>query len=187
MQMKGEQLLPAPPERVWEALNDPEVIRDCVPGCESLERVSETEFHALLLAAIGPVKAKFTGKLTLSDLDPPRSYRMSFEGSGGATGFAKGSAEVTLAPAEAGTRLCYAASVQVGGKLAQVGSRLIDGVAAKIAGDFFARFRAHFAGTEPVEVAKPADAAARGVPIARLAIAVAALLAIAVVAVLLLR
>ena len=158
-----------------------------MPGCESLERVSETEFHALLLAAIGPVKAKFTGKLTLSDLDPPRSYRMSFEGSGGATGFAKGSAEVTLAPAEAGTRLCYAASVQVGGKLAQVGSRLIDGVAAKIAGDFFARFRAHFAGTEPVEVAKPADAAARGVPIARLAIAVAALLAIAVVAVLLLR
>ncbi|MGD9954261.1 MAG: CoxG family protein [Burkholderiales bacterium] len=178
MQMKGEQLLSAPPERVWEALNDPEMIRECVPGCESLERVSDTEFRALLLAAIGPVKAKFTGKLTLSDLDPPRSYRMGFEGSGGAAGFAKGSAEVTLVPEGAGTRLAYSASVQVGGKIAQVGSRLIDGVAAKIAGDFFARFRDRLGGeaaAPSVPVLVPAAAGGPG----PMAWAIAAIVAIA--------
>ncbi len=142
MQLTGEQVLPVPRERVWQALNDPEVIRACVPGCESIERVTDTEFRAQLAATIGPVKAKFAGKLRLEDLVPPESYRLVFEGSGGAAGTAKGGARVSLAAEGAGTRLAYEAQATVGGRLAQVGSRLVDGVAGKLAEEFFQRLRA---------------------------------------------
>lgn len=156
MQMKGEQRLAVPTERVWAALNDPDFLRDCVPGCESLERVTDTEFRANLLAAIGPVKAKFAGKLVLSDLDPPRSYRITFEGAGGAAGFAKGGAQVALAAEGAGTLLAYTVNAHVGGKLAQVGSRLVDGVAAKMADEFFTRFHAKLGAESAAPVAETA-------------------------------
>ena len=154
MEMTGEQLIPLAQERVWQALNDPEVLRQCIPGCDSIERRSDTEFAVAMTAAVGPVKAKFSGKLVLSDLDPPRSYSIAFEGSGGAAGFGKGAAQVKLTPEGAGTRLAYTAKASVGGKLAQVGSRLIDGVAKKMADDFFTKFN--------VTVAPQAAAGAAG-------------------------
>lgn len=140
MDMTGEQLIPLPRQRVWEALNDPETLKACIPGCESIDRVSDTEYKIAMTAAIGPVKAKFSGKLQLSDLNPPESYTIAFEGSGGAAGFGKGGAKVVLAAEGESTRLVYAANATVGGKLAQIGSRLIDGVAKKMAEDFFAKF-----------------------------------------------
>lgn len=140
MDMTGEQLIPLPQRKVWEALNDPEILKACIPGCESIEKVSDTEFKVAMMAAVGPVKARFTGKLSLRDLNPPQSYALAFEGSGGAAGFGKGTAQVALEPDGDNTRLIYKASATVGGKLAQVGSRLIEGVARKMADDFFARF-----------------------------------------------
>jgi uncharacterized protein len=142
MEMTGEQLIPLPQQRVWEALNDPEVLKACIPGCESIERVSDAEYAVAMVAAVGPVKARFSGKLKLADLNPPHSYSIAFEGSGGAAGFGKGSAHVELVPESDSTRLRYTANASVGGKLAQVGSRLIDGVARKMADDFFVRFNA---------------------------------------------
>jgi len=140
MEMSGEQRIPLPQQRVWEALNDPEILKACIPGCESIDRVSDNEYKVAMTAAIGPVKAKFSGKLQLSDMNPPNSYSLAFEGSGGAAGFGKGSAQVSLAPEGGGTLLTYKATASVGGKLAQIGSRLIDGVAKKMSDDFFARF-----------------------------------------------
>ena len=140
MEMSGEQRIALPQQRVWEALNDPEILKACIPGCESIERVSDHEYKVAMTAAVGPVKAKFAGKLLLSDLNPPNSYSLAFEGSGGAAGFGKGSAQVALTPDGSGTLLTYKASATVGGKLAQIGSRLIDGVAKKMSDDFFARF-----------------------------------------------
>jgi uncharacterized protein len=127
-------------------LNDPEVLKACIAGCETIERVSDTEYRVVMVAAVGPVKAKFNGKLVLSDLNPPNSYALSFEGSGGAAGFGKGGAQVSLKTEGAGTRLTYTAKASVGGKLAQVGSRLIDGVARKMADDFFTAFNEKLAG-----------------------------------------
>ena len=161
MEMTGEQFIALPQPRVWAALNDPEVLKACIPGCESVERVSDTEYRIAMTAAIGPVKARFTGKLLLSDLNPPTSYSLAFEGSGGAAGFGKGSSHVTLTPDAGGTKLSYTAKATVGGKLAQVGSRLIDGVAKKMAEDFFARFNTTVA--PPVAAAAP-PAPARGIP-----------------------
>jgi carbon monoxide dehydrogenase subunit G len=147
MEMTGEQVIPVPQSRVWEALNDPEVLKACIPGCESIERVSDSEYRVAMTAAVGPVKAKFNGKLALADVNAPNSYTLSFEGSGGAAGFGKGAAKVALAPeGAAATKLRYTANAQVGGKLAQVGSRLIDGVAKKMANDFFQRFNEALAG-----------------------------------------
>ncbi len=140
MEMSGEQHIPLPQQRVWEALNDPEILKACIPGCESIDRVSDHEYKVAMTAAIGPVKAKFSGKLVLADMNPPDSYSLAFEGSGGAAGFGKGSAQVSLAPEGGGTLLTYKATASVGGKLAQIGSRLIDGVAKKMSDDFFARF-----------------------------------------------
>ena len=152
MEMTGSQLIALPQERVWEALNDPDVLKACIPGCESVEKVSDTEYKLAMTAAVGPVKARFSGKLKLSDLNPPQSYTIAFEGSGGAAGFGKGSSQVNLVPEAGGTRLDYAAKATVGGKLAQVGSRLIDGVARKMAEDFFNRFNATVApAAAPVE------------------------------------
>jgi uncharacterized protein len=157
MEMTGEQLIPVPQDKVWRGLNDPEVLKACIAGCESIEKVSDSEYKVTIVAAVGPVKAKFAGKLVLSDLNPPNSYSLSFEGSGGAAGFGKGGAQVSLKSEGAATRLSYSAKASVGGKLAQVGSRLIDGVARKMADDFFAAFNGKLAGSAP---AKSGEAAA---------------------------
>ena len=141
MEMTGEQLIPLPQAEVWRGLIDPDVLKASIPGCETIERVTDNEYKIELTAAIGPVKAKFKGKLVLSDIKAPNSYALAFEGSGGAAGFAKGGAQVSLSPDGRGTRLRYSAKANIGGKLAQVGSRLIDGVAAKTADDFFANFK----------------------------------------------
>ncbi|HWP25749.1 MAG TPA: carbon monoxide dehydrogenase subunit G [Xanthobacteraceae bacterium] len=140
MTMVGEQLLPAPRDKVWAALNDVEVLKQCIPGCESLEKLSDTEFQAIATNKIGPVKARFKGKVRLSDLDPPNGYKISGEGDGGIAGFAKGGATVTLSEKDGGTLLRYSVEAQIGGKLAQLGQRLINGVAKKLADDFFAKF-----------------------------------------------
>ena len=161
MEMTGQQFIPLPQQRVWEALNDPQVLKACIPGCESVEKVSDTEYKLAMTAAVGPVKARFTGKLLLSDLDPPNAYSLAFEGSGGAAGFGKGASRVTLAPEAEGTRLSYTAKATVGGKLAQVGSRLIDGVAKKMAEDFFTRFNETLA---PPPVALERPRAPRAIP-----------------------
>ena len=158
MEMSGEQHIPLPQQRVWEALNDPEILKSCIPGCESIDRVSENEYKVAMTAAVGPVKAKFAGKLLLSDINPPNSYSLAFEGSGGAAGFGKGSAQVSLAPESGGTLLTYKAQASVGGKLAQIGSRLIDGVAKKMSDDFFIRFNKAVA--PAAQSAIPAAAAA---------------------------
>ena len=140
MELSSSRTVPGSVAATWAALNDPETLKACIPGCESIERVSDTEFKVAMTARVGPVAAKFTGRIVLADLVPPTSYRMSFEGQGGAAGFARGEARVVLAPDGEGTRIEYSASAQVGGKLAQIGSRLVDGAAAKVAEDFFARF-----------------------------------------------
>ena len=140
MEMTGEQLIQASQADTWKALNDPDVLKACVPGCESVERVSDTEFAVQMTARVGPVSAKFKGKLTLSDVKPPHSYTIAFEGQGGVAGFAKGGAEVRLAPEGHGTKLSYSARANVGGKLAQIGSRLVDAAANKVASDFFNAF-----------------------------------------------
>jgi carbon monoxide dehydrogenase subunit G len=163
MEMSGEQRIPLSQQRVWEALNDPEILKACIPGCESIERVSDNEYKVAMTAAIGPVKAKFTGKLLLSDMNPPNSYSLAFEGSGGAAGFGKGGAQVSLSPDGSGTLLTYKATASVGGKLAQIGSRLIDGVARKMSDDFFAKFNQTVA-PAPGPAAGPSVGARRGVP-----------------------
>jgi hypothetical protein len=143
---------------VWQALNDPEVLRQCIPGCETIEKLSDTAFQATATAKVGPVKAKFKGKVELTDMDPPNGYTISGEGTGGAAGFAKGGAKVALADLGGGrTRLDYDVDATVGGKLAQIGQRLVDGAARKIADDFFTKFALIVGG--PVEAA-PAEAAA---------------------------
>jgi carbon monoxide dehydrogenase subunit G len=140
MEMTGEQLIPASQQETWNALNDPEILKACVPGCEAIDPVAQNEFQVAMVARVGPVSAKFKGKLSLSDLDPPNSYSIAFEGQGGAAGFGKGSARVTLATQDGGTRLGYTVNASVGGKLAQIGSRLVDAAARKIADDFFKAF-----------------------------------------------
>jgi carbon monoxide dehydrogenase subunit G len=140
MKMSGEELIPASRQQVWTALNDPEVLKRCIPGCEEIKKTSPTEFEARVVAKVGPVKAGFSGAVTLSDLDPPNSYVITGEGKGGAAGFAKGGAKVNLEDAEGGTRLRYDVDAQVGGKLAQIGSRLIDSTAKKLADQFFKNF-----------------------------------------------
>jgi uncharacterized protein len=140
MDMTGEYRLAAARAKVWAALNDPEILKQSIPGCEEVLKLSDTELSAKVLAKVGPVQARFAGKVTLSDLDPPNGYKISGEGTGGAAGFAKGGATVHLADDGTGTLLTYKVEAQVGGKLAQIGSRLIDATARKMAGDFFQRF-----------------------------------------------
>ena len=141
MELKGSFDLAAPKQQVWDALNDPEVLKGCIPGCEEIVKTSDTSFSAKVTAKVGPVKAKFTGDVTLSDLDPPNAYKISGEGKGGAAGFAKGGANVFLKDNDSGgTTLEYAVTAQVGGKLAQIGSRLIDSTAKKMAREFFETF-----------------------------------------------
>jgi carbon monoxide dehydrogenase subunit G len=149
MEMSSSRVIGAPPQAVWEALNNPDVLKECIPGCETLTRESADVWRAVIAAKVGPVSARFSGKVALADVAAPTGYTLKFEGQGGAAGFANGEAKVTLAPAaENQTELSYVAKAQVGGKLAQIGSRLVDGAAAKMADDFFARFAARFV-TEP--------------------------------------
>lgn len=140
MEIHGEQILTVPRAEVWRALNDPAVLQRCLPGCDTFEADGDNRYRVAMQAAVGPVRARFAGKLQLSDIVAPGSYSLSFEGSGGVAGFGKGTARVTLDDAAGGTRLRYSAQAQVGGRLAQVGARLIDGVTRRMADDFFTRF-----------------------------------------------
>ena len=163
MEMTGEERIPATQAETWAALNDPAVLKACVPGCESIDPTGENEFQVLMVARVGPVSAKFKGKLALSDIRPPESYALAFEGQGGAAGFGKGSARVQLAPEGEATLLRYQVSASVGGKLAQIGSRLVDAAAKKLAGDFFAAFNAKVAeqhAGEPAHAGAPGHAEA---------------------------
>ena len=140
MTMNGEVQLAAPPQTVWEKLNDVETLKACIPGCESLEKTSDNEMQAVATVKIGPVKARFKGKVTLSDLDPPNGYKISGQGDGGVAGFAKGGATVKLTAKDGGTLLGYEVEAQIGGKLAQLGQRLVNGAAKKVADEFFQNF-----------------------------------------------
>ena len=140
MDFSGEYIIPSTKQKVWDALNDPEVLKQCIDGCEELNKDSDSEFSARVTAKVGPVRAKFSGKVTLSDIDPPNGYKISGEGQGGVAGFAKGGAAVKLEDSDGGTKLTYTAEAEVGGKLASVGSRLVEGVAKKTADDFFGKF-----------------------------------------------
>jgi len=151
MEMKGEQRIPAPRERVWAALNDADILRQCIPGCETLEKLSDTQMRATAKIKVGPVTARFAGEVTLSDLDPPHGYRITGEGQGGVAGFARGGATVRLEADGAETILHYTVDAQVGGKLAQLGGRLIDATAQQMAGLFFKKFAAALAPEQPVE------------------------------------
>ena len=146
MEMTNSRVVPAPVAAVWHALNDPAALKASIPGCESLERIADDEWRATVVAKVGPVSAKFSGKMRVTDSTPPDGYTLKFEGQGGVAGFANGEARVTLVPAiNDETTLTYVVKAQVGGKLAQIGSRLIDGAAAKLADEFFAKFSAQFA------------------------------------------
>ncbi|MDB5533882.1 MAG: carbon monoxide dehydrogenase [Hyphomicrobiales bacterium] len=141
MDMKGSETIKAPIEAVWAALNDPEILRQCIPGCEDLKKLSDTEMTAIVVLKIGPVKARFEGAVQLSNLNPPNAYTISGEGKGGVVGFAKGGADVSLeALGAAETVLTYVVKADVGGKIAQLGARLIDSTAKKLAGQFFSSF-----------------------------------------------
>jgi carbon monoxide dehydrogenase subunit G len=140
MTMTGEVDLAAPRQKVWEKLNDPDVLKACIPGCQELNKISDTEFQAVAKNKIGPVSATFKGTVTLSDLDPPNGYRISGQGDGGVAGFAKGGATVALSDKDGGTLLTYTVEAQIGGKLAQLGQRLVNGAAKKLADEFFERF-----------------------------------------------
>jgi carbon monoxide dehydrogenase subunit G len=140
MTMQGEVTLPADRAKVWASLNDPEVLKASIPGCQELEKVSDTEFKATAKVSVGPVKATFRGGVTLSDLDPPNGYTIGGEGQGGVAGWAKGGAKVRLEDIEGGTKLVYDVEANVGGKIAQLGGRLINGVAKRYADEFFANF-----------------------------------------------
>src|ERR1700712_5208349 len=163
MEIAGTQLIPAARLAVWDALNDPAVLKRCLPGCESVERTSAEEFKVIVAAAIGPLRARFNGVLRMTEAQPPQSCVMVFEGQGGAVGFGQGAATVALREAEGGTtELAYTAKAQVGGKLAQVGSRLIDSVAKKMSDDFFKAFLKQFQAPEPATAAAEAPPLAAG-------------------------
>ncbi|MCX2721134.1 CoxG family protein [Roseibium salinum] len=160
MEFTGEHVIPAPVDKVWAGLNDPEVLRRSIPGCTEMLRTGENEFTASVAARVGPVTATFKGKVELTDIDPPRGYTLSGRGQGGPAGFAKGSARILLADEGDGTRLSYTADVDIGGKLASVGGRLIQGVARKNADDFFSAFSDVVTGKAPRPEAQAAGVAA---------------------------
>lgn len=164
MDMTGERRISAPRQKVWDALNDTATLQACIPGCESLEKTGEHDLKATAAVKIGPISARFTGNVTLGDLDPPNSYRISGEGQGGVAGFAKGGANVRLADDGPGTLLSYDVKAQVGGKIAQLGARLIDATSKQMADMFFDRFTAMVAEPEPAPVPVMAEAAAVPIP-----------------------
>ena len=157
MELTQSRSIAAPIAAVWQGLNDPATLKACIPGCETFEQVSDSEWRAVIASRIGPVQARFTGKVQLLDVHAGEGYTLKFEGQGGAAGFANGEARVSLAPAgDAATTLTYTASARVGGKIAQLGSRLVDGAAAKMADDFFARFAERMAPAAEIATAAPA-------------------------------
>jgi len=151
MEMTGEYRIPAPRAAVWAALNDPVVLKECIPGCQALDKLSDTEMTATVQAKVGPVKATFNGHVTFTNIDPPNGYTITGEGKGGIAGFAKGGADVKLADDGGGTLLTYTAKAQVGGKLAQVGARLIDATAKQMADQFFGAFAERLGGGAEAE------------------------------------
>lgn len=177
MDIAGEYRIGATRERVWEALNDTGILQRCIPGCEAIDRESDTEMRARVLATVGPVKARFNTRITLEDLDPPAGYRLVGEAKAGATGFGRGSADVTLAEEGVDTLLSYRADFKVGGKLAQVGSRLVEGATRKTADEFFGNLSREL-GSEPGNVAAEAPPASgtafRWWPLVLVAVAAAA-------------
>jgi uncharacterized protein len=156
MELENEQHINFGQSEVWQALNDPEILRLCIPLCDSVQKIGDREFRVTMVAAVGPVRAKFNVKLVYTKLDPPASCSLVFEGQGGPAGFGKGEAQMTLTPDGAATVLRYHVKAQVGGKLAQIGSRLVDATARKIAEEFFAKFNAAVVAQRP-EVAEVAD------------------------------
>lgn len=146
MEMTGEQLIALPQQATWDALNDTSVLMACIPGCDSIDKQSDNEYLLTMTAKVGPVSAKFKGKMTLTDVQAPDAYTLQFEGQGGVAGFAKGEAQVRLAAEGSDTRLSYTVKASIGGKLAQVGARLIDGVAKKMAEQFFVAFNKRASG-----------------------------------------
>jgi hypothetical protein len=176
MEMTGEHAVPAPADHVWKALNDPEMLKSCIPGCASIEPDGENAYRMAMTTRVGPVSARFTGKIHMSDIEISHAYTLHFEGSGGAVGFVNGEAHVTLSPGTEGTTtLTYVAKAHVGGKIAQVGSRLIDGAAHKLAADFFASF---------VEALSPPGEAPAPVVVRRSRVATYAVIGAAIIAVL---
>ncbi len=165
MDMTGERRIEAPRERVWAALNDPAILKAAIPGCDAMEKLSDTEMKAAASIRIGPISAKFTGKVQLSDLDPPRGYTISGEGQGGVAGFAKGGAKVALDADGMATVLRYTVNAQVGGKIAQLGSRLIDATAKSMADQFFDRFAAQLAPAEAGALSAAAPAGVSLIPL----------------------
>ena len=161
MQLQGSRLIPAPPPAVWAALNDPAVLQRCIPGCEAVEAVSETERSARVAVKLGPVRARFAGTLSLRDVQPAQSCTLAFEGSGGAAGFARGSSAVRLAPtADGGTEVGYSVDASVGGKLGQIGGRMIDSAARGLADEFFDALAREWAAPASEPAAVPAPPAA---------------------------
>ncbi|MGF6939269.1 carbon monoxide dehydrogenase subunit G [Paraburkholderia sp. UCT70] len=159
MELSETHTLPVAQQQTWDALNDTEILRACIPGCESIDPDGKNAYLVTLSAAVGPVKARFKGRMQLTDIDAPNTYTIVFEGQGGAAGFAKGNTHVTLeADGDAATKLSYTANAQVGGKLAQIGSRLVDGAARKIAGEFFKRFGAQLSGDNSAHETAEGDA-----------------------------
>ena len=162
MEMEGSRVLAITQEQAWAALNDPEVLKSSIPGCEKIEATGENRYAVVVAVKVGPLAAKFAGKIVLSDVKPPESYTLTFDGQGGAAGFGKGQAKVKLAPQGTGCELAYSATAQVGGKLAQVGQRLIDGVARSMAEDFFKRFEQEVQRRYPQAYADAAAAQSAG-------------------------
>jgi uncharacterized protein len=164
MELKGERLIPVDVQHTWDALNDADTLKACIPGCESLQRTGDNSFESVVAVKIGPVNARFKGKVHMTNVNPPTSYTLNFDGQGGAAGFGKGSADVALAPEGTATKLRFDAKAQVGGKMAQIGSRLIDATAEKLAEQFFSAFEAHLS---PPRAAAPAGAHAgpRTIPV----------------------
>jgi len=150
MKMSGEEIIPAPREAVWKALNDPEVLKQAIPACQEITKISDNDLGAKVTVKIGPVKAAFSGTVHLSNLNPPESYRISGEGKGGVAGFAKGGADVRLEEVPTGTKLSYDVDAQVGGKLASLGSRLIDSTARSLASQFFEKASQDLGGLPPL-------------------------------------
>lgn len=149
MDMQGSRQLAVTQQQAWDALNDPAVLKACIPGCDKVEPTGENQYAIAMALKIGPVSAKFTGKISLTEMNPPASYKLSFDGQGGVAGFGKGSAEVTLTPNDEGCELSYTVHASVGGKVAQLGQRLIDGAAKGMAEDFFKRFDAEMQRLHP--------------------------------------
>jgi carbon monoxide dehydrogenase subunit G len=165
--MQGSRVLAADRPQAWDALNDPEVLKACIPGCDRIESTGPNAYAIGMSVKVGPVSAKFTGKILLEDVNPPESYTLKFEGQGGAAGFGKGTSQVRLEPRDSGCELFYTVNAQVGGKIAQVGQRLIDGVARSMAEDFFKRFEGELQKRHPA----PAPAPEAGAPEATAAVA----------------